>query len=92
MKIRLNGNIKFDDGITFDNLDIELLNHGLTDRRSNEHTIDDYDELVALDEYLGEMIGDYADIIIYGDVDLYDALTAMTYELVELWMRIDTDY
>ena len=92
MKIRLNGSIKLDDDITFDNLDIELFNHSSTDGYPNECIIGDYDELVSLDEYLGEMVGDYADIIMYGGVDLHDALAAMVYELFELWMRIHTDY
>lgn len=89
MRIRLNGNMNFNDGITFDNLNIELLDYNPVDEYLDGYNIGDYDELVTLDEYLDEMINDYAEIIAYEDIELQDILTAMAYELLALWLGID---
>ena len=85
MKIRLNGSIKLDDTSLLTIL-IELFNHSSTDGYSNECIIGDYDELVSLDEYLGEMVGTILILLCMGDVDLHDVLAAV-YELFELWMN-----
>ena len=81
--------MNFDAGITFNDLDIELLDHNLADEYLDGYNIGDYDELVTLDEYLDEMINDYAEIIAYGDIELQDVLTVMIYELLALWLGID---
>ena len=80
MRIRLNGNMNFDAGITFNDLDIELLDHNLADEYLDGYNIGDYDELITLDEYLDEMINDYAEI------------TAMTYELLALSLGTEIDF
>ena len=92
MRIRLNGNMNFDAGITFNDLDIELLDHNLADEYLDGYNIGDYDELVTLDEYLDEMINDYAEIIAYEDIELQDILTAMAYELLALWLGTEIDF
>ncbi|HSH52850.1 MAG TPA: hypothetical protein VK982_14080 [Bacteroidales bacterium] len=84
MKIRLNGGLdlrQYD--IYFRNLDIELVD-------DNEHTYEEFDdeldfnELIALDEYLEEMIEDYVEIIEYTDIDVREALVSMVFELLDL--------
>lgn len=84
MKIRLNGGLNLHEyGIYFRNLDIELVD-------DNEHTYEEFDdeldfnELIALDEYLEEMIEDYVEIIEYTDIDVREALVSMVFELLDL--------
>lgn len=84
MKIRLNGGLDLHGyGIDFRNLDIELVD-------DSEYTYEEYDdeldfnELIALDEYLEEMIEDYVEIIEYTDIDVREALVSMVFELLDL--------
>lgn len=85
MKIRLNGNV------AFDNFDVTLLDNDLENNYLDDYIVGDYEELMFLDEYLNDMIEDYANIISNKDVELHNILAAMIYELFELWFTIDTD-
>ncbi len=99
MKIKINGFIDFfENGIGFDDLDVELFDKDELCECDCKCDADDeickdmvYDELVVSDEYLEEMINDYAEIITYEDVELRDILMVMTYELLALWSGIDID-
>lgn len=84
MKIRVNGSIDLYEGsIDFRDLDIELTGE-------NKHAYCecsdemDFSELMVLDEYLEEMIEDYAEIIEYTDTDIRQTLIAMVYEILGL--------
>ena len=83
MKIRLNGNIDlYKDSISFRNLDVELISHNEYECEEYNSELD-FNELIVLDEYLNDLVEDYAEIIEYTDIDIREALISMIYELLD---------
>ncbi len=84
MKIRLNGGLRlYEYGIDFRDLDIELVDNSECAYEEYDEE-SDFNELIALDEYLEEMIEDYVEIIEYTNTDTREALVSMVFELLDL--------
>ena len=82
MKIRLNGNIDlYKNSISFRNLDVELISDNEYECEEYNSELD-FNELIVLDEYLNDLVEDYAEIIEYTDIDIREALISMIYELL----------
>ena len=83
MKIRLNGNIDlYKNSISFRNLDVELISDNEYECEEYNSELD-FNELIVLDEYLNDLVEDYAEIIEYTDIDIREALISMIYELLD---------